>query len=250
MTRRLLFAANWKMFKTPDAARAYVRDFVGPAAALTGDADIALLAPFVSIEAVAQGLAGSKVAYGAQDCYWEPQGAYTGEVSAVMLREMGCTYCIVGHSERRRLFGETDATVARKVDALLGAGITPIVCVGETHEEYTAGLTLQRVMQQISDGIGHLDDDARAALVIAYEPIWCIGTGLADDPESADKTINSIRRTLGGLDEARILYGGSMKADNAGAFCAQMNVDGGLVGSASLDPASFLSLIANGSKGR
>jgi triosephosphate isomerase len=234
------------MFKTPDAARAYVKRFAPLASDLTRDADIALLAPFVSIEAVARSLEGSAVAYGAQDCYWEKQGAFTGEVSAEMLAQMGCDYCIVGHSERRRLFGETDETVARKVDALLEARITPIVCVGETQEEYLAGMTLSRVMQQISDGIGHLDDDARASLVIAYEPIWCIGTGLADDPASAEKTIGSIRRTLGGLDEARVLYGGSMKAENAGAFCAQPSIDGGLVGSASLDPDGFLALVKSG----
>jgi triosephosphate isomerase len=250
MTRRLLFAANWKMFKTPDAARAYVRAFAAPAAALTDAADIALLAPFVSIEALGSALSGTTIAFGAQDCYWETQGAFTGEVSAAMLREMGCGYCIVGHSERRRLFGETDASVAKKVDALLACGITPIVCVGETYEEHQSGLTLLRVMQQISDGLGHLEDDQRAGVVIAYEPIWCIGTGLADDPASTDKTAGSIRQTLGGLSDARILYGGSMKAENAAAFCACANIDGGLIGSASLDPAGFLTLVANGSKGR
>jgi triosephosphate isomerase len=248
--RRFLFAANWKCFKTPQEARAYVADFVVPADQLVARADIALLPPFISIEAVRAGLDKTTIAFGAQDCYFEPKGAFTGEVSAAMLAAMGCKYCVVGHSERRRLFGETDDAVAKKVTALLTAGVTPIVCVGESLEEYKAGKTLLRVMQQISDGLGHLEDDERASLVVAYEPVWAIGTGLADDPESANKTIGSIRQTLGGLDEARMLYGGSMKADNAASFCAQPNIDGGLVGSASLDPAAFLALITNGSQVR
>jgi triosephosphate isomerase len=248
--RRPLFAANWKCYKTPDEARAYIADFIVPADALIPRADIALLPPYISIEAVRAGLEKTTIAFGAQDCYFEPKGAFTGEVSAAMLGELGCKYCVVGHSERRRLFGETDDAVGKKVSALLVAGVTPIVCVGESLEEYKGGQTLLRVMQQISDGLGHLEDDERANLVIAYEPVWAIGTGLADDPESANKTIGSIRQTLGGLDEARMLYGGSMKAENAAAFCAQPNIDGGLVGSASLEPGPFLTLIANGSQVR
>ena len=251
MTKRhLLFAANWKCFKPPEQARAYCNDFVVRASELIARADIALLPPFVSIEAVSAGIAGTTIALGAQDCYWEAEGAWTGEICAPMLRDMGCEYCVVGHSERRRLFGETDEDVAMKVSALIAADVTPIVCVGETHEEYKAGLTLKRVMQQLSDGLGHLEDAERASIVIAYEPVWAIGTGLADDPESANRTIGYIRQTLGGLDEARVLYGGSMKADNAAEFCAQPNIDGGLVGSASLDPTGFLTLIANGSQVR
>ena len=246
MSRRFLFVANWKCFMTPDQAREYVSNFLVPADELVARADIALAPPFSAIEAVRGGLDKTTIALGAQDCFWEPQGAFTGEVSAAMLAAMGCEYCIVGHSERRRLFGETDDTVAKKVSALLAAGVTPIVCVGETLEEYQAGMTLKRVMQQISDGVGHLADEQRANLVVAYEPVWAIGTGLADDPESADRTIGYIRQTLGGLDEARILYGGSMKAENAASFCAEPNIDGGLVGSASLDPKTFLSLIGNG----
>jgi triosephosphate isomerase (TIM) len=244
--RRSLFAANWKCNKTPAEARAYLDAFIGPAEELVAQADIALLPPFVSLDAIAGGLAASTIAYGAQDCFWEPSGAFTGEVSAAMLAAMGCEFCIVGHSERRRLFGETDETVALKVSALLAAEVTPIVCVGESLEEHKSGATLKRVMQQVADGLGHLDDDQRAELVLAYEPIWAIGTGLADDPESANNTIGLIRQTLGGLSDARILYGGSMKAENAMAFCAQPEIDGGLVGSASLDATGFLSLIENG----
>jgi triosephosphate isomerase (TIM) len=250
MKRRPLFAANWKCYKTPDEARAYLADFVVSAEELIPRADIALLPPFIDIEAVRDGLAKTTIALGAQDCYWEPQGAFTGEVSASMLAALGCKYCVVGHSERRRLFGETDAMVGKKVTALLAEGITPIVCVGETLDEHQSGLTLQRCMQQVVESLGHLDDDERANLVVAYEPVWAIGTGLADDPESANRTIGYIRQCLGGLDEARILYGGSMKADNAAQFCVQPSVDGGLVGSASLEAAAFLTLIANGSQVR
>jgi len=250
VTRRPLFAANWKCFKTPDETRAYIDAFLPGAEELIPKTDIALLPPFIDLETVRTALDGTTIGYGAQDCYWEQQGAFTGEVSAAMLGALGCEYCIVGHSERRRLFGETDEMVSKKITALLAEGITPIVCVGETLDEYKGGLTLQRVMQQVSDGLGHLEDGERANLVVAYEPVWAIGTGLADDPESANRTIGYIRQCLGGLDEARVLYGGSMKADNAAQFCAQPNVDGGLVGSASLDAATFLKLVASGAEMR
>jgi len=160
-----------------------------------------------------------------------------------MLGALGCEYCVVGHSERRRLFGENDETVAKKVSALLAEGVTPIVCVGETLDEYKSGLTLQRVMAQVSGALGHLEDGERANLVVAYEPVWAIGTGLADDPESANRTIGYVRQCLGGLDEARILYGGSGKPDNAAALLACRNVDGALVGGASLDPKSFSAIV-------
>jgi len=250
VTRRPLFAANWKCFKTPDETRAYIDAFLPGAEELIPKTDIALLPPFIDLETVRAALDGTTIGYGAQDCYWEQQGAFTGEVSAAMLGALGCEYCIVGHSERRRLFGETDEMVSKKITALLAEGITPIVCVGETLDEYKGGLTLQRVVQQVSDGLGHLEDGERANLVVAYEPVWAIGTGLADDPESANRTIGYIRQCLGGLDEARVLYGGSMKADNAAQFCAQPNVDGGLVGSASLDAATFLKLVASGAEMR
>lgn len=250
MTRRPLFAANWKCFKTPDETRAYVDAFKNDAEELIPRTDIALLPPFIDLDAMRAALDGTTIAYGAQDCFWEPQGAFTGEVSAAMLGALGCEYCLVGHSERRRLFGDTDEIVAKKVSALLAEGITPIVCIGETLEEYKKGLTLQRCMEQASGSLGHLEDSERANLVVAYEPVWAIGTGLADDPESANRTIGSVRHCLGGLDEARILYGGSMKADNAAQFCAQPNIDGGLIGSASLDPADFLKLVRSGAEVR
>jgi triosephosphate isomerase len=244
--RRPFFAANWKMYKSPLQTREFVDAFARAAASLSERADIVLCAPFTDLETLVDSLAGSTIGAGAQDCYWQPEGAFTGEVSASMIAAIGCRYCIVGHSERRQLFGETDAMIAKKVSALIAEGVTPILCVGETLEEHKAGATLQRVMQQVSDDVGHLSDDERAAVVIAYEPIWAIGTGLADTPENANRTIALIRQTSGGLDGARILYGGSMKAENASALCEQPDIDGGLVGSASLHPAAFLALVKNG----
>ncbi len=231
------------MYKSPAQASEYVASFWAAAEALVSRADIALCAPFVDLETLRVELAPSSVKFGAQDCYWEPEGPYTGEVSADMLQAIGCSYCIVGHSERRRLFGETDEMVARKVSALIRADITPIVCVGETLDEKQAGMTADRVAAQVRAGLGHLSNDERARIVIAYEPVWAIGTGLADSPATACDTIKFIRRTAGGLAEARILYGGSMNAENARAFCAEMDINGGLVGSASLDPRKFIQLI-------
>ncbi|HLJ84903.1 MAG TPA: triose-phosphate isomerase [Candidatus Eremiobacteraceae bacterium] len=244
--RRPLYAANWKMYKSPLQTREYVEAFAPEAALLTDRVDIVLCAPFTDLAALVESLGDWPIGAGAQDCYWAPEGAFTGEVSASMIATIGCRYCIVGHSERRQHFGETDAMVAKKVRALIAEGVTPIVCVGETLEEHKAGATLQRVMQQVSDGVGHLSDEERAAIVIAYEPIWAIGTGLADTPENANRTIALIRQTAGGLDDARIVYGGSMKAENAMALCEQPDIDGGLVGSASLHPAAFLALVKSG----
>jgi len=243
MSRRPLFAANWKMHKAPGQAADYADSFWAAAEALVPRADIVLCAPFVDLETLRVELANSSVKIGAQDCYWEPNGAYTGEISVSMLEAIGVSYCIVGHSERRRLFGETDDMVARKVAALLASGITPIVCVGESLEEKKQGWTAERVAAQVRADLGNLSEVDRGKTVIAYEPIWAIGSGLADDPATANATITMIRSTLPGLEPARILYGGSMNADNAAAFCAQPEIDGGLVGSASLDPRAFVQLI-------
>jgi triosephosphate isomerase (TIM) len=248
VNRRPLFAANWKMNKGPAQTRDYVHSFWAGAEALVPRADIVLCAPFIDLQTLRVELAPSRVKFGAQDCYWEPAGAYTGEVSAAMLHNIGATYCIVGHSERRRLFGETDEMVARKVAALLEVELTPIVCVGESLEEKQRGLTMQRIADQVISGLGALTDDQRGRLAIAYEPIWAIGTGLNDDPASANEIIKLIRAMAGGLSKARILYGGSMNAENAVAFSEQPEIDGGLVGGASLDPRTFLKLVINGVK--
>ncbi len=248
MSRKPLFAANWKMYKTPAQTVEYVALFWAAAEALVSRADITLCAPFVDLETLRVELAPSSVTFGAQDCYWESEGAYTGEISATMLQAMDASYCIVGHSERRRLFGETDDMVKRKVSALLDCDMTPIVCVGESLEEKQQGRTGERVTAQIHADLGHLTDEQRGRVTIAYEPIWAIGSGLADDPANANATIKMIRETAGGLGDARILYGGSMNADNAAAFCAEPEIDGGLIGSASLDPRKFIQLILNALK--
>ena len=243
MNRKPLFAANWKMHKTPPQAAEYVSLFWGAAEALVPRTDIVLCAPFVDLETLRLELAPSSVKIGAQDCYYEKEGAFTGEVSVPMLAALGVAYCIVGHSERRRLFAETDEAVARKTAALLAGQITPIVCVGESLEEKQQDLTAQRVSSQVRAALGDLKAEERAKIVIAYEPIWAIGSGLADDPASANATIAMIRATLEGLQSARILYGGSMNVSNCAAFCAQQEIDGGLVGSASLDARTFVQLI-------
>jgi len=249
MSRSACFAANWKMYKTPKDALAYARAFAPAADSLSARSSIALCAPTIDLAALSEALKSSRVALGAQNCFWEPEGAFTGEVSAAMLASLGVRCCIVGHSERRRLFGETDESVARKVSALLAEGIRPIVCVGESLEENRAGETRSRVTSQVHAALRHLSEEQRAGLIVAYEPIWAIGTGLADSPEASNQTIGYIREALGGLERATVLYGGSMKPDNALAFCAQPNIDGGLVGSASLDPAGFIALIENGLRG-
>jgi len=249
--RQPLFAANWKMFKTPAQTRDYASVFVPLAEAFRERAAIVLCAPFIDLVPLHEELLVSEtyVELGAQDVFWESEGAYTGEISPLMLAGEGVDYCIVGHSERRRMFGETDETVAKKVSALLAADIVPIVCVCETLEENRAGKTFARVAAQIAAGLGHLSDDQRADIVIAYEPVWAIGTGLADTPENAESTVAFIRSTAGGLLDATIVYGGSMKVDNAQALCAQPNIDGGLVGSACLDPATFAALVEDGLRG-
>ena len=249
--RQPLFAANWKMFKTPAQTRDFANAFVPLAEAFRERAAIVLCAPFIDLVPLHEELlvAETYVEIGAQDVFWESEGAYTGEISPIMLAGEGVDYCIVGHSERRRMFGETDETVAKKVSALLAADIVPIVCVGETLEENRAGKTRARVAAQIAGGLGHLTDAQRADIVIAYEPVWAIGTGLADTPENAESTIAFIRSTAGGLLDATIVYGGSMKADNAHALCAQPNIDGGLIGSASLDAAAFAALVESGLRG-
>jgi triosephosphate isomerase len=236
------------MYKAPVQASDYIALFWAPAEALTPRCDIVLCAPFVDLETLRVDLAPSSVKYGAQDCFWEPEGAYTGEISAKMLADIGCSYCIVGHSERRQYFHETDEDVARKTSALLACGITPIVCVGETLEEKQQGKTLQRIGEQVRNGLGHLSDEQRSSIVVAYEPVWCIGTGMADDPVGANATIGAIRQIAGGLADARMLYGGSMNPNNAAMFSAQPNVDGGLVGSASLDARNFIQLIISALK--
>ena len=239
--RRPLIAGNWKMHKTVEEARDFAHGLA--ALELPEDVDVAVCPPFTALQAVAQALGGSLVALGAQNMYEAAQGAFTGEISPAMLRDLGVQYVILGHSERRQYFHETDAAIARKVRAALDFGITPIVAVGETAEEHAAGATLDKVRRQISAAFANATPSEVAACVVAYEPIWAIGTGNVDTPESANAVMHAIRASLPGLDEARILYGGSMKPDNASGLLAQPNIDGGLIGGASLKLDTFLPII-------
>jgi len=249
--RKPLMAGNWKMHHTHLEAIQVVqklsyrldkKDF--------DDVDIVVCPPFTALRSVQTTLEGDRIdiALGAQNCHFEPQGAFTGEVSAPMLAKLHVRYVIVGHSERRQLMGETDEIVAKKLRAVLAAGMQPIVCVGETLEQREAGETDEFVSGQVRAALATLPADKAEDCVIAYEPIWAIGTGRNATPEDANATIGVIRSTVrelmsGTADEMRILYGGSMKPGNVADLMAMPEVDGGLVGGASLDPDDFARVI-------
>ncbi len=241
MTRRPLIAGNWKMNKTI----AETRELLGALVErhLPPEIEVAVCPPFTALAAAAEIVRGSKIALGAQTMHEGRSGAYTGEISPVMLRELGVTYVILGHSERRQYNGETDSAIKHKVRAALDFGITPIVAVGETAHEYEAGYTISKVVHQTRAALFGLSPAEVAQCVIAYEPIWAIGTGLVDSPENANATMGQIRTSVQGLERSRILYGGSMKADSAGALMAQENIDGGLIGGASLTADAFHAVI-------
>jgi triosephosphate isomerase len=246
--RQPFIAGNWKMHKTLAEARALaraIRDGVAPGRR----AEVALSPPYTALAAVAAELAGSDIRLAAQDTFWEKQGAFTGAISPAMLADVGCRYVIVGHSERRQLFGETDAGVNQKLTAVMGIGLIPILCVGETRAEREADQTLQVVRGQLAKGLGPLKPASGADLVVAYEPVWAIGTGLTATPEQAQTVHHFIRSLLreflGAPAEAiRIQYGGSVTPDNAATLLAQPDIDGALVGGASLKPELFLPIIA------
>jgi triosephosphate isomerase len=255
MARTPLIAGNWKMHKTTAEAADLVRALL--AEPIPPGVEVAVCPPFAALGAVRSVLGGSTVRLGAQDMHWEAQGAFTGEISPVMLRDLGCHYVIVGHSERRQLFGETDESAARKTGAAFAHGLVPILCVGERLEERDAGQTEAVVIRQTVAGTQHVDGARASALVVAYEPVWAIGTGRSASGEEANRVITLIRRTLSdrfGEETAghvRILYGGSVTPDNAGEFSAQPDIDGALVGGASLDAAKFRKIIeAAGSRRR
>jgi len=240
--RRPLIAGNWKMFNGGRAGVELAQATVAFARELTG-VDVVVAPPFTALAAVAETLDGSPVKLAAQNLYPKDSGAFTGEISAPMLVECGCAWVILGHSERRQYFGETDASVAEKASAALGHDLLPILCVGETLKEREAGETLRVVKQQVD---AFLDVIARSpkAVAVAYEPVWAIGTGKTAGPTEAEEVHAAIRAWLEKKDQdlakrTRILYGGSVKADNAAALLACPNVDGALVGGASLDPGSF-----------
>jgi triosephosphate isomerase len=245
-----LIAGNWKMNKTVAEALALVRELKGLVAAARDRVEIAVAPPFTALAPVAKELQGPGIALGAQNVYWEASGAFTGEISAGMLKELGCTYVIVGHSERRQLFGETDETVNRRARAALQAGLRPIVCVGETLAEREAGKTLSVVERQIRQGLSRLGAGEAEKLVIAYEPVWAIGTGKVATTAQAQEVHAMLRKLLGELFGTattagiRIQYGGSVKPDNAAELMAQPDINGALVGGASLKAGDFAKIVA------
>lgn len=247
-TRVPLIAGNWKMHGAGPQAVALAEGIKAGAAEVSGR-EVLVAPPFTAIESVARVLKGSRVLLGGQNLHWEPQGAFTGEVSGPMLRDAGCTHVIIGHSERRQYFGETDESVAKKVASALVHGLVPIVCVGESLEERDAGRTLAVVERQLRHGLPQGNAAAIGAVVIAYEPVWAIGTGQVATPEQAQEVHGFIRRTLSGLGGAeaaqacRILYGGSVKADNIDILMRQADIDGALVGGASLQVESFVRIV-------
>ena len=248
--RRPVVAANWKMHKTIREAEAFVGAFLPRVAGLRA-VDVVLAPPFPALAALGRPLAGSAVALAAQNVNPEKQGAFTGEVSPPMLVELGCAYCIVGHSERRTLYGESDAFVARKAAALLEHGIRPIVCVGETLEQREQGRTAAVVREQLAGSLASVPSERGADVVIAYEPIWAIGTGRTATPALAQEVHALIRAALGErfgatAERIRIQYGGSVKPDNAAALLAEKDIDGALVGGASLEPDSFAQIARAG----
>jgi len=249
MSRIPFVAGNWKMHKTVAETVAYVKEFRALVKDLS-DIDIVLATPFTSIHPAAEAARNSNVAIAAQDVYWETHGAFTGEISAAMLREAGAEYVIIGHSERRTLFAETDETVRRKVGAAFEGGLTPIVCIGETLAERDANQTFAVLDRQLAKGLEGLSAAQLTELVIAYEPVWAIGTGRNATPAQAAEAHGHIRQRLQAIfgqeaaEAVRILYGGSVKPDNVSALASQPNVDGALVGGACLDVQSFVDIVA------
>ncbi len=246
--RKKLIAANWKMYKTPDQTRDFFRDFLPLVSSHDRD-EIVVCPPFINAPAAVQAASGSHVAIGGQNMHWEKEGAFTGETSAAMLLSVGCTHVIIGHSERRQYFGETDDTVNLKLKCALEAGLTPIVCVGEVLEEREAGLTEDVLRRQCVRAFHAISGRKAGKLVIAYEPVWAIGTGKTATPQLAAEAHQLIRAEAGkalGSELAsnmRILYGGSVKPENATALMSEEEIDGALVGGASLDPKSFATIV-------
>ena len=236
------------MFKTVGETVAFVNELRDLVKGVAG-VDIVVAPPFTAVHAAADAARNTNIGVAAQDLYWEREGAFTGEVSPAMVKEAGAAYAIVGHSERRRLFGETDAIVNRKTLAAIGAGLTPIVCIGETLEERERGEMLAVLDRQIKDGLDQLSAEQIGALVVAYEPVWAIGTGRTATAAQAGEAHAHIRKRLrqwfgaDAADACRILYGGSVKPDNIRELIAEEDVDGALVGGASLDVRSFADIV-------
>ncbi len=248
MSRVPLLAGNWKMCGTRSEAVALAQALVETVGRVAGR-EVAVAPPFTALEAVAAVIAGTEIRLAAQNVHWEPRGAFTGEISAAMLCEAGCTHVIIGHSERRQYFGETNETVNRRLHRALATGLVPIVCVGETLVEREAEATMAVIERQVAVGLDGVDPSALRRCVMAYEPVWAIGTGRTATPAQAEEVHEAIRRQLADLAgravarTIRILYGGSVKPDNIDALMAEPDIDGALVGGASLDPAAFTRIV-------
>jgi triosephosphate isomerase len=241
---RRLVAGNWKMHGTAAEGTRLARAVVRELADVLGRPDapqVVLCPPFTALHAVGQALAGSGVLLGAQNVHWAASGAFTGEVSAPMLAEAGCTFVVVGHSERRQHFGESDEHVARRLRAALDHGLVPILCVGERWEERAAGAAESRIAGQVRSALEGLGAEDRSRVVVAYEPVWAIGTGRAATAEDAARAAEVIRAAAG--EDVRVLYGGSVSPENAGGFFRARGVDGALVGGASLDATAFAAIV-------
>ncbi len=250
MLTRLLVAGNWKMNKVPNEAREFARQLLTRVSA-SATVEVAVFPPFTSIPAVAEVLQGTHISYGAQNMHWESKGAFTGEVSPVFLKELGCTYCIIGHSERRHFFGEGDEACNLKVRAAQAYGLKAVLCCGETLQERQGGETFSVVKRQLEKGLKGIP---QPDFEIAYEPVWAIGTGQNATPEQAQEVHSWIRHWLddnypAGAKAVRIIYGGSVKPENASTLLQEPDIDGVLVGGASLDLEDFLA-IANAYPGR
>jgi len=246
--RKPFVAGNWKMNKTVAEGRELVAAMLTPLRGIAGVEKV-LCPPFTSLPSVSAALAGTDVGVGAQNMHWEEKGAFTGELAPSMVKEF-CGYVILGHSERRAYFGETDEGVNRKVHAAMKAGLTPIVCVGETLEQYEAGLTAEVVARQMKAGLANIESAVASRVVVAYEPVWAIGTGKASSGENANGVVRQvIRSALSDLFDdtiaqaVRVLYGGSVTASNASEFFSQPEIDGALVGGASLKPDEFVAIV-------
>ena len=246
--RRRVIAGNWKMYKNQAETRAFFAAFL-PLVAGVKDCDIVVAPPFTNIPVAVEATKGTLIGISAQDVFWEKEGAYTGQISTGMLVEAGCRYTIIGHSERRQFFGETNETVFKKTKAALAAGLTPIVCIGEMLADREAGHTERVCESQFLGSVGALTPEEFSRILVAYEPVWAIGTGKVATPDIAAAVHKFVRQCAAEKFSAshasalRILYGGSVKPDNIKGLMAQVELDGALVGGASLDPKSFASLV-------
>ena len=246
--RKVVIAGNWKMNKTPAEAKELIAAIVP--LVKDADCDVVACTPFVDLASAQEAAAGTNIQIGAENCHWEKSGAYTGEISAEMLSSMGVNIVIIGHSERRQYFGETDVTVQKRVRAALDAGLTVILCVGETLEQREQGITSELVSMQTKIALGGVSEEELKRIIIAYEPVWAIGTGKTATAQQANEVCHTIRECIASVysqaaaDGITIQYGGSMNAGNAAELLAQPDVDGGLIGGASLKPQDFATIVA------